>query len=42
MRESMQTATVTAAHLESARDLVRPSLRPDQVTALEAFAASRG
>jgi len=42
MRESMATTAVTAAHLETARASVRPSVRPDQVAALEAFAASRG
>ena len=40
MRESMQTTTVTAAHLAAARALVRPSVRPEQVATLEAFAAT--
>jgi transitional endoplasmic reticulum ATPase len=39
MRESMQAATVTAAHVEQALAQVRPSLDPDQVSALADFAA---
>jgi transitional endoplasmic reticulum ATPase len=41
MRESMQAATVTAAHVEAALTAVRPSLDPAQVASLAAFAASR-
>jgi transitional endoplasmic reticulum ATPase len=39
MRESMQAATVTAAHVEQALAQVRPSLDPNQVSALADFAA---
>ncbi|MGH8968909.1 MAG: AAA family ATPase [Actinomycetes bacterium] len=42
MRESLATPVVTAAHFAAARRTVRPSLRPEQLAALEAFAASRG
>ncbi|MGA3541421.1 AAA family ATPase [Micromonosporaceae bacterium DT194] len=38
MRESMSAATVTAAHLATARERVRPSLDPAQVAWLEAYA----
>ena len=38
MRESMSAATVTAAHLATARERVRPSLDPAQVAWLAAFA----
>jgi lactate permease len=41
MRESMQAPVVTAAHLAKARDAVPPSLRPEQVAALAAFAEER-
>jgi transitional endoplasmic reticulum ATPase len=41
MRESLQATVVTAAHFESAREHVRPSLDPVQVAALAAYAASR-
>ncbi|MFC5286932.1 AAA family ATPase [Actinokineospora guangxiensis] len=38
MRESLEASVVTAAHLESARERVRPSLDPAQLAALEAYA----
>jgi transitional endoplasmic reticulum ATPase len=38
MRESLDAATVTAAHVETARQRVRPSLDPSQVAALAAYA----
>jgi transitional endoplasmic reticulum ATPase len=38
MRESLEAATVTAAHVETARRRVRPSLDPLQVDALAAYA----
>jgi transitional endoplasmic reticulum ATPase len=41
MRESRTADIVTAAHLASARAVVRPSIRPDQAAALAAFAANR-
>jgi transitional endoplasmic reticulum ATPase len=41
MRESMQAAVVTTAHLELALKAVHPSLDPAQVTALQAFADRR-
>jgi transitional endoplasmic reticulum ATPase len=41
MRESMATPLVTAGHFATAGRTVRPSLRPEQVAALEAFASSR-
>jgi transitional endoplasmic reticulum ATPase len=41
MRESMQSAVVSAAHVEAARAAVRPSLDPDQLATLERFAADR-
>jgi len=41
MRESMAATSVTAAHVETALGVVRPSLVPQQVAALEAFAYSR-
>ncbi|GAA0270288.1 AAA family ATPase [Cryptosporangium japonicum] len=41
MRESMDTAEVTAAHLETARGRVRPSLDPVQVAHLAAYAEHR-
>ncbi|MEV6366591.1 AAA family ATPase [Micromonospora musae] len=40
MRESLSTSTVTAAHVASARDRVRPSLDPAQVARLAAYAAT--
>ncbi|HWB37297.1 MAG TPA: AAA family ATPase, partial [Rugosimonospora sp.] len=39
MRESLDAATVTAAHVATARSRVRPSLDPLQVAALEAYAS---
>ncbi|WP_348651174.1 AAA family ATPase [Micromonospora sp. WMMD882] len=39
MRESLTAATVTAAHVAQARRRVRPSLDPDQVAWLAAYAA---
>ncbi|MCW2667807.1 MAG: putative microtubule-severing ATPase, partial [Frankiales bacterium] len=42
MRESLQASTVTAAHLAAALEVVRPSLDPAQVAALEAYARTRG
>jgi transitional endoplasmic reticulum ATPase len=41
MRESLQAAEVTAAHLAAARDAVRPSLDPVQLAALAGYAAGR-
>lgn len=41
MRESLDAATVTAAHVTDARDRVRPSLDPVQVAHLAAYAESR-
>ncbi|MFI5832050.1 AAA family ATPase [Micromonospora sp. NPDC051300] len=38
MRESLAAATVTAAHVESARTRVRPSLDPTQLARLESYA----
>ncbi|MEA5359043.1 AAA family ATPase [Amycolatopsis sp., V23-08] len=38
MRESLEAHEVTAAHLETARTKVRPSLDPAQLAALEAYA----
>ncbi len=38
MRESLDAATVTAAHVETARARVRPSLQPDRVAWLAAYA----
>ncbi|MDQ1681416.1 MAG: hypothetical protein QOI42_2275, partial [Frankiaceae bacterium] len=40
MRESQNANVVTAAHLATARTVVRPSIRPEQAAALAAFAAS--
>ncbi|MGA4728843.1 AAA family ATPase [Micromonospora taraxaci] len=42
MRESLAAATVTAAHVATARARVRPSLDPAQVAWLAAYAADRG
>jgi len=39
MRESLDAATVTAVHMNAARDRVRPSLDPTQVAWLAAYAA---
>ncbi len=41
MRESLDAATVTAAHVATARERIRPSLDPAQVAALESYAARR-
>ncbi|MEU0154256.1 AAA family ATPase [Micromonospora fulviviridis] len=41
MRESLAASTVTAAHVETARARVRPSLDPVQLAHLEAYAATR-
>ncbi|SCL67368.1 AAA family ATPase [Micromonospora chersina] len=41
MRESLAASTVTAAHVETARTRVRPSLDPVQLAHLEAYAATR-
>jgi transitional endoplasmic reticulum ATPase len=41
MRESLDAKIVTAAHLATARDVVRPTLDPAQLAALEAYATSR-
>ncbi|SDX06705.1 transitional endoplasmic reticulum ATPase [Amycolatopsis xylanica] len=41
MRESLEAAEVTAAHLAKARDAVRPSLDPAQLASLEAYAKNR-
>jgi transitional endoplasmic reticulum ATPase len=41
MRESMAAPVVTSEHVRTARATVRPSLRPEQLEALERFAASR-
>ncbi|PZM96641.1 MAG: ATPase, partial [Actinobacteria bacterium] len=38
MRESLEATTVTAAHVAAARQRVRPSLDPDQVAWLAAYA----
>jgi transitional endoplasmic reticulum ATPase len=41
MRESLEAAIVTAAHLATARNAVRPSLDPAQLATLAAYAESR-
>lgn len=41
MRESMEAVEVTSAHLETARGNVRPSLDPEQLAALQAYAEGR-
>ncbi|MFE0026060.1 AAA family ATPase [Amycolatopsis sp. NPDC059021] len=41
MRESLEATEVTAAHLDTARKTVRPSLDPVQLAELEAYAKSR-
>ncbi|MET9232352.1 AAA family ATPase [Lentzea sp. NPDC003310] len=41
MRESLEAAEVTQAHLAKARDVVRPSLDPAQLVSLAAYAARR-
>ncbi|OKI52908.1 AAA family ATPase [Micromonospora sp. CB01531] len=40
MRESLSAATVTAAHVATARARIRPSLDPTQLAALAAYAAT--
>ncbi|WP_072481874.1 AAA family ATPase [Amycolatopsis australiensis] len=41
MRESLEAREVTAAHVETARKTVRPSLDPAQLAALEAYAKTQ-
>jgi transitional endoplasmic reticulum ATPase len=41
MRESLEASTVTAAHVATARERVRPSLDPGQVAWLETYASAR-
>ncbi|HVV11510.1 AAA family ATPase [Amycolatopsis sp.] len=41
MRESLDATEVTAAHLTAAREKVRPSLDPEQLAELEAYAKGR-
>lgn len=41
MRESLEARQVTNAHLQKAREAVRPSLDPAQLASLEAYAKSR-
>ncbi|MFD9703469.1 AAA family ATPase [Lentzea sp. NPDC059081] len=41
MRESLDAAEVTQAHLAKAREVVRPSLNPAQLASLAAYAAGR-
>ncbi len=41
MRESLEASTVNAAHVEAARNRVRPSLDPVQLAHLESYAAGR-
>ncbi|WP_232021300.1 MULTISPECIES: AAA family ATPase [Pseudonocardia] len=41
MRESLEAGEVTAAHVTAARRAVRPSLDPEQVAELEAYARRR-
>ncbi|MCW6004940.1 AAA family ATPase [Micromonospora sp. CPCC 205371] len=41
MRESLEASTVTAAHVATARQRVRPSLDPAQVAWLETYATAR-
>ncbi|WP_084590035.1 AAA family ATPase [Lentzea albidocapillata] len=41
MRESLEAAEVTQAHLAKARNVVRPSLDPAQLVSLAAYAANR-
>ncbi|TNC28096.1 AAA family ATPase [Amycolatopsis alkalitolerans] len=41
MRESLDASEVTAAHLSTARSVVRPSLDPVQLASLAAYAAHR-
>ncbi|MBB3050290.1 transitional endoplasmic reticulum ATPase [Prauserella isguenensis] len=41
MRESLEATEVTAAHLDKARSVVRPSLDPQQLADLEEYAGNR-
>jgi len=41
MRESLEATEVTADHLAKARENVKPSLDPEQLAALAAYAQSR-
>jgi transitional endoplasmic reticulum ATPase len=41
MRESLEAAEVTGAHVAKAREAVRASLDPEQLASLEAYAKSR-
>lgn len=41
MRESLEATEVTAAHLDKARSVVRPSLDPQQLADLEEYARNR-
>ncbi len=41
MRRSMDAADVTAADVATAREKVRPSLDPEQVAHLQAYADNR-
>jgi transitional endoplasmic reticulum ATPase len=41
MRESLEAARVTVAHVATARERVRPSLDPVQVALLAAYAEQR-
>lgn len=41
MRESLEATEVTAAHLDKARQVVKPSLDPAQLAELEAYARNR-
>ena len=41
MRESLEAAEVTSAHLAAARAAVPPSLDPAQLVALQAYAERR-
>jgi transitional endoplasmic reticulum ATPase len=41
MRESTAASTVTVAHVEQALSAVRPSIRPESLAALQAFAAAQ-
>jgi transitional endoplasmic reticulum ATPase len=41
MRESLEASTVTAAHVATARERIRPSLDPGQVAWLETYATAR-
>jgi transitional endoplasmic reticulum ATPase len=41
MRESLDATEVTAEHLRAAREAVRPSLDPEQLARLAAYAENR-